>query len=75
MIVPGCEQDASSLDCEQIFFGKVTCRVPWRSDLQSVEDMRSDLIFVTNLTNQVGGEKNCHVEKCQLSMRDDCGKI
>ena len=34
-----------------------------------------DLIFVTNLTNQVGGEKICHVEKFQLSMRDDCGKI
>ena len=35
----------------------------------------TDLIFVTNLTNQVGGEKICHVEKFQLSMRDDCGKI
>ena len=35
----------------------------------------SDLIFVTNLTNQVSGEKICHVENFQHSMHDDCGKI
>ena len=35
----------------------------------------TDLIFVTNLTNQVSGEKICHVEKFQLSMHDDCGEI
>ena len=39
------------------------------------QQLEADLIFVTNLTNQVGGEKICHVEKFQLSMRDDCGKI
>ena len=44
----------------------------------------ADLIFVTNLTNQVGGEKICHMEKFQVSLHmekfqmsphDICGKI
>ena len=29
---------------------------------------RSELIFVTNITNYIRGEKICHVEKFQLSM-------
>ena len=34
-----------------------------------------ELIFVTNITNQISGEKICHMEKFQLSMHDDCGEI
>ena len=34
------------------------------------------LIFVTNFTNQIGGEKICHVEEFyQLSILDNCGEI
>ena len=35
----------------------------------------AELIFVTNITNYICGEKNCHVEKFQLSMYDNCGEI
>ena len=34
-----------------------------------------ELIFVTNITNYIRGEKICHVEKFQLSMCDNCGEI
>ena len=33
----------------------------------------ADLIFVTNITN-IFMEKNCHLEKFQLSMHDNCGE-
>ena len=29
-----------------------------------------ELIFVTNITNYICGEKNCHVEKFQLSIQN-----
>ena len=32
---------------------------------------RPELIFVTNITNYIHGEKNCHVEKFQLSMYEN----
>ena len=35
----------------------------------------SDLIFVTNTTNYIRAEKNCNVEKFQLSMYENCGEI
>ena len=31
-----------------------------------------ELIFVTNITNYIRGEKICHVEKFQFSMYDNC---
>ena len=34
-----------------------------------------ELIFVTNITNYIPGEKICRVEKFQLSMYDNCEEV
>ena len=38
----------------------------WKSEI--VYNGLTDLIFVTNITNYICGEKTCHVEKLQISI-------
>ena len=44
-------------------------RVPC-PNYQIISYLRPELIFVTNITNYIRGEKNCHVEKFQLSIQN-----